>query len=362
VGYFEDAAEGHGYQKRKREAACGWFLKWLKDEGDGGPAAEPALELPAWNLAELRCFPAGHNKPAGPGLIDLATRLTDKGGYEGDDPVRRLHAILGVPYPLPLAPAPDLVRDEDRLAVGGRRPAATAVERVAWRMSDGVLVPATLLRPEAEPKGVLVAVADGGKEALLDHAAVRAAHDAGWAVVLADLRGMGELAVTKPGWVYAISLLMGENHAARQALDLIAGVRALRAEPWMRGRPAAVFGSGLFASTAALYAAVMEKDIAWLAGEGGLGSFRHMVVRGRSAGPSFALAEPNRERDVTLDREMPHALVPWGIASAPDIPDYLKLLGKGRAVWAAAIDGDFEPLPGPSSALEFIRARLEEAR
>jgi hypothetical protein len=59
IRYFEDETEGHGYQKRKREAAYGWFLKWLKGEGDGGPVPEPAVEIPPWDSPELRCFPPG---------------------------------------------------------------------------------------------------------------------------------------------------------------------------------------------------------------------------------------------------------------------------------------------------------------
>ena len=32
-----DDAEGHGYQRAKREAAYGWFLRWLMGRGDGRP-------------------------------------------------------------------------------------------------------------------------------------------------------------------------------------------------------------------------------------------------------------------------------------------------------------------------------------
>ena len=73
VSYFEDEQEAHGYQKRKREAAYGWFLKWLKGEGDGSPVAELQLQIPPWDAAELRCF--AENKPAGPALVALAKSL-----------------------------------------------------------------------------------------------------------------------------------------------------------------------------------------------------------------------------------------------------------------------------------------------
>jgi hypothetical protein len=225
-------------------------------------------------------------------------------------------------------------------------------------MGDGVLIPALMMGPDTAP-GALIVAGDEGKEAMLSHPAVRQALDSGWAVVAADVRGTGELSVTKPGWVYAISLLLGENFVGRQALDLVAGVRALRAEPGLRGKPVAVLASGAYASLAGLYAAVLEPDIAWLAAERGFHSFRDFV---RRPAQSFVLTEPGREREVVLDREIPHALIPFGIAMGPDIPDLLSFLGPKRAVFAAAFDGDRKPVPGPDSCLDFVRARMEEAR
>jgi dienelactone hydrolase len=360
VGYFEDAREGHGYQKRKREAAYGWFLKWLQNEGDGSPVAEPPLQIPAWDLPELRCFPPGENHPAGPGLVSLAKRVSAKPAGE-DDETLWLQSLLGIAQ-IPVPAAPDLLRDESRLSFRPLMDAqSSAPQRVAWRMLDGVVVPAILLRPKVAVRGALLVVADEGKEALLAHPAVREAYDAGWAVVLADLRGMGELAVTKPGWVYAMSLLLGENFAGRQALDLIAGFRALRAEPWLRGKPVGILARGAYASFAGLYAAHLEPAIPWLAAERGFSSFRVFLDRPQSESQSFALARPDRERDVVLDREIPHALIPFGILRHQQLSAALFDNPK-RIGWAAAVDGDYQPVPGPESALPFVRARLEEAR
>ena len=275
-----------------------------------------------------------------------------------DHPRRHLCSILGISYPLPLPPAPDLMGVDGRLSLG-----ATPDRRLrGWRMPDGVFVPAILLRPPGPIKGALLAAGDSGKEALLDHPALKDLYAAGWALLLADVRGTGELAITKPGWVYATSLLLGENFVGRQALDLVAGVRALRGEPWLQGKPVGVLASGRFASLAGLYAAVLEPDIAWLAGEHGFASFRAFLDRPRSMPISFTLAAVGREREVQLDREIPHAIVPCGVLRGSDIPALLQSVGQNRTVWAAAVDGDFEPVPGPGSALEFIHARMEETR
>jgi len=41
IAFFEDTQDGHGYQKNKREAAYGWFLRYLMKRGDGRPFSEP---------------------------------------------------------------------------------------------------------------------------------------------------------------------------------------------------------------------------------------------------------------------------------------------------------------------------------
>jgi hypothetical protein len=62
-----------------------------------------------------------------------------------------------------------------------------------------------------------------------------------------------------------------------------------------------------------------------------------------------------------LDREMPHALIPFGLLRhSKELSTLME--NPARIAWAAAVDGDYAPAPGPASVLPFIRARLEEAR
>src|SRR3954468_5683249 len=75
IGLVVDESEGHGYQRRKREAAYGWFLRWLMGRGDGGPFPEPPTQAPSFDAPDLRCFPAGDNQPAGPAIIAKVRRL-----------------------------------------------------------------------------------------------------------------------------------------------------------------------------------------------------------------------------------------------------------------------------------------------
>lgn len=300
VGSFEDEAEGHGYQKRKREAAYGWFLKWLKGEGDGSPAAEPPLEIPPFDAPELRCFPA--KRPAGPAMVELVKSLLGK-------------------LPAPSGPPPrSVIRKE---LVEALRIDEAEEPRVATvRLGGG--------------RGVLVAAADAGKESLREHPVVAAALEAGWEVVLADPRGLGAYSTGKPGWTFAVSLLLGENFVGRQAMDL---VHVLRGE-LRPDRPVALFGSGPNASLAATYAAVLEPRASWLVVEKGFVSYRSFVERALE--DSYRLAAPGGERQV--DREIPSIFFVFDVLRRFDLADLLGSLAPRPALVLDPIDGDFAPM------------------
>ncbi len=336
IGAFEDDMEGHGYQKRKREAAYGWFAKWLKGEGDGSPVSESATETLPWDAPELRCFPPGENRPAGPGIIaqvdTIARQITTSGGMPKSVVRRFMVEALGSSDPHgPVA----LERRGDRLS---------------WR-SDGLEIPAVLMAPPGPWKGAMIAASDSGRESLRDHAAVRAAVEAGIAVVAADPRGLGE----KPGWVFATSLLLGENYIGRQAEDLVAGWRALRALPELEGKPIGLLGSGPFASMASLYAALLEPRASWLVAEGGFASYRSFIDRERSLKESYTLAKPGEERTVRIDREIPSALVVFDALRRFDLPDFYGAILPRPVLLVDPIDGNFEKLT--ADALQALLAK-----
>ena len=117
IGLVVDESEGHGYQRRKREAAYGWFLRWLMGRGDGGPHPEPPTETLPSDSEELRCFPPGRNEPAGPAMIEAVLRLARD--LPPSPPRLDLERVLG---PTPSAPP---ARVEPR-----RRPAPAAAGAV----------------------------------------------------------------------------------------------------------------------------------------------------------------------------------------------------------------------------------------
>jgi len=52
---------GHGYSQAMREAMYGWLDRSLREKGDGGPIAEPALTLE--DPQTLRCYPDAGSRP-----------------------------------------------------------------------------------------------------------------------------------------------------------------------------------------------------------------------------------------------------------------------------------------------------------
>ena len=129
IGFFEDSKEGHGYQKAKREAAYGWFQRWLMGKGDGRPVPEPPTETLPFDAPALRCFPDGQKAPAGPGIVAAVQKL-----------------MQGLP----------------------RRKTAPELEEIMGGFpQEEMATPKNVIQPDTEAEvGVLVAVDDRGKEAL----------------------------------------------------------------------------------------------------------------------------------------------------------------------------------------------------
>jgi len=106
---------------------------------------------------------------------------------------------------------------------------AARLQRLSVPSEPGLDVPAFLLLPAREVRGVLVAVDDRGKETLASDHVVETAVVRGWAVCGVDPRGIGESPTDKMGWIFAVSLLLGENFVGRQAWDLGRVLEALGA-------------------------------------------------------------------------------------------------------------------------------------
>jgi cephalosporin-C deacetylase-like acetyl esterase len=351
IGYFEDLKTGHGYQKPKREAAYGWFRRWLQNKGSGEPIPEPDVKTVPADSAELRCFANGRKEPAGPAVMAHLNTVVSRLPAAGDPPPAEkfrtsVAEALGISVP-----QGEVKASRSRRRVEG----GAVVERIEWEALDGVRIPALLVAPPGQWHGAILACADGGKAALLNHNAIRAAVESGLAVVLVDVRGTGELATSKPGWMFATSLLAGENFVGRQALDLLAERRALAALPDFRGKPIGLFGSGRFASLAALYAAVLDPEAAWLATEGGFLSYRSFIERPKSLRSSYTLSTTTDAAWDNIDAEVPASLFVFDVLHRFDVPDLYASLAPRPVLASGAIDGDWQTL-GEAQADKLIAA------
>lgn len=325
VGYSEDATTSHGYQQKKREAAYGWFLRWLMNKGDGSPYAEPPTETAPFDSAEMRCFPERQNDPAGLGFVEAAKRLA-----RGLPPAYTAGAAAKALGPLPQLP-------EYKPSVR-----KTPVQRLEIPTEAGIVIPAFLLRPDGRERGVLVASHDGGKEELASDPLVQAALSNGWVVCGADPRGIGELAISKGGWAAAVSLLLGENFVWRQAFDLAGVLSYLNAAQDFAGKPAALYGRGHGSALAVTLALAQPAGsrVKWYVVRDGFVSFHQFIDRPVSQRESFKLIHDEKQRDEVYDREIPFHYFAFDALRHFDLPQVLAA-SKAKGLVVNPIDGDW---------------------
>jgi len=327
TGLVVDRSEGHGYQRAKREAAYGWFLRWLSRRGDGRPYPEPPTETRPSDAEELRCFRPGQNEPAGPVIIEAVRQLSRD-----------------------LPPSPPRI---DLVTVLGRAPSApparvkvsrARLQRLLIPSEAGLDVPAFLLRPAGEARGLVVAIDDRGKEVLAADPVVRDAHARGWAVCGMDPRCIGESAVDKTGWVFAVSLLLGENLVGRQAWDIGRVLEALTVPGAFPGKPTGLYARGENACLAATYAIARTSELGhtplrWYVLRDGFVSYRAFINRPRSLAASYRLLPDDRDRTTAFDLEIPAAFFAFDALRSFDLPQLLAV-SKAEGLVVNPMDGD----------------------
>jgi dienelactone hydrolase len=330
IAFFHDTTAGHGYQQKKREAAYGWFLKWLMNRGDGSPVAEQPLDVDPWDASELKSFDDGRKHASGPAMEAFVRSIADR---TGSGPLMKPSKFFGSKAPVCRSPHVQ----------------SQPAQRLLFTLADGIVIPAYLLRAHGE-KGVLFALDDRGKESLASDALVARALDRGWAVCGLDVRGIGELATAERGWLFAVGLLAGDNFIWRQAGDLIAAAKALLSAPPFAGKSAALYARGDDAALAATYAIGEQNLFGWYVLRNGFVSYRQFLDRPQSLPASFRLLEQDRREDRlnAFDREIPSSYLPFNVLASFDLP---QLLASSPATGFIldAIDGDWKAMPPPEA-------------
>jgi cephalosporin-C deacetylase-like acetyl esterase len=243
---------GHGYFQEMREAAYGWFKKWLLDEGDGSPIPEtPIVESrPRYEIhyitatanpnqpkpiaepdmsPELFCFPSDQPQSSwtaitkevrrvATGLPLVRTSVTSLADWsdEREKLSKSLCKVLG-PLPEQRAYTPNIVNQF--------RFGKVHVECIRYESEPGIVISAMLYLTEnwQDFQPVVIYVNDLGKRMSLFDGTVQNLHDAGYAVFTLDLRGTGEMASTEFENA-SDSFMLDRDLFSQRLWDLLRGV------------------------------------------------------------------------------------------------------------------------------------------
>jgi hypothetical protein len=204
--------------------------------------------------------------------------------------------------------------------------------------------------------GVLVAVDDRGKEAVVSDPLVTTALARGWMICGVDPRGIGESATGKMGWVFAVSLLLGENFVGRQAWDLGRTFQALGSTPEFAGKPFGQYACGASVCLAATYAIARSADpnsmpprMRWYVLRDGFLSYRAFIDRPRSMPSSYRLMREDRDRTTAFDREIPACFFAVSALRLCDLPQLLAS-SPAHGLIVNPVDGDGMRLAQPAAS------------
>jgi hypothetical protein len=234
------------------------------NRGDGSRVEEPDTEVLAFDAPELACLPKGLPADAGPGIAKTLRQL-----------------VRAAVSARPAVPVEGLAGQLPEAGQAGWYVNAYPVHRENIETEKNIEIPVTILRPGSEPypsggvAGTLLAIDD--KETLISDPIVQEALQRDWLVVELDPRGFGEVAAGKPGWVFATSLLLGENFVWQQAWDLHFLLNSFQRSGSHR---VALYGRGPNASLAATYAIWIHRsdfNLSWAILRGGFTSFQQFL-------------------------------------------------------------------------------------
>ncbi|MCH7903564.1 MAG: prolyl oligopeptidase family serine peptidase [Armatimonadetes bacterium] len=230
----------HDYNRAMRELALGFFDEHLRGVGDGSPVKEPEFETEPKDSRELLCLP---DPPSGLATMqDIA-----KAKLAGARPISFAQVAElngGLPERTPLN-TKIIERNGSKLYM-------------TFESEPGLTIPGVLYLPEGEPKAAVVLVAEKGKVVAQQEFSVERLVAAGYACLLIDVRGFGELQGLDP----RLMAYLGTADPFAMGWDAArAAEAALQFSPRV-----AVVGRGPCGAQIALFAGLMEPRIEFVAG------------------------------------------------------------------------------------------------
>lgn len=310
-----EADDGHGYTLPRREAAYGWFARWL--QGNGETQKEPHIE----QLAEDELWATKTGQVAtslgGETVHSLNGKRVERAkASRAAFSIESMRKLTGFEKPV----GPVAVRPFGEIRANGYR-----IEKIVYTSEPGISVPALLYVPDAPagPKPAVL-VADGrGKAA--DRSDLEALVRGGRVVLSIDARGLGETRAV--GEEYGsdwpryfgdyknamTAVLLRKTLVGMRAADIARGMDLLAARPDVDAKR--IDGIGLYGGAIPLLHAVALD-----------GRMRRVGLEGMLV--SYEAAVKNR-----MHRNAFEQLIP-GVLKHYDLPDLAASLGP-RRVWVA---------------------------
>nr|WP_237487849.1 acetylxylan esterase [Hufsiella arboris] len=308
--------DGHGISKLKREAAVSWFRKWLCN--DSIQIKEPG-NLAIHKQSELNCTKSGQVATDFPNEINLTKRN------------RQLYSAYNLQQKVELA-APSKLRNQlvkllriDTLdkPVTVEQNGDVLIERntakkFILRKEDEVPLPLLAVIPD-KPRAVVIVLDDRGKGKLADSAGLISSYaEKSTAVILADLRGMGETAdrpeFNDPKYSNAdyrnlmLALHVGKPLMGQRVTDIRTILDFLATDNRLKQLPVEIKASGKSA-IAALHAAALDKRIT------------NLTITGNSLKSYATIIENPVQKDL-------YAYVVPGALEYYDLPALVRVTGK----------------------------------
>ena len=233
-------AGGHDYSRPMREAALGFFDKYLRGVGDGSPVPEQAFKTEPPEAAELYVLPEPPAKAAT--MRDIARAMFERTAEGGFEDYVRLNGGL------PEAVSAELKQLDE----------AEGKSRLTFLSEPGLSVPAVGWSAEGEAKAYVVLVSENGKAGAVDEFEIKKLLQNGISCLALDPRGLGEL----KGLDLRLATYLGQAPAFGMGWDIGRAVAA-----WApAGAKVGLVARGPAAGQAALAAALLEPRVGFVAG------------------------------------------------------------------------------------------------
>lgn len=310
--------DGHGISQPKREAAVTWFRRWLYE--DPRPVHEGSLAT--LTVQDLQVTPKGQVSASYPDEVSLAQR-----NRQAYDELASARKTFQQHYPekkesilrrlLSLDDTAGTVRIE---LTGTNTRNSISYQRMILRRGAQMPLPAALLLPAQAPSKLIIWLPGAGRNKLLDSTALLQSYLASDAAVLiADLRGLGETEdrseFNDPKFYNReyrndmLALHVGRNLVGQRTADIQTLFDLAAADQRLSRLPIEVYASG-GAAVPALHAACLWRGVSHWTLQLPLRSYREVF-----------------ERPTAKDWYM--NLVP-GALSYYDLPDLVQMAGANK--------------------------------